>query len=64
MTMAHLADDLLIGADEIATYARKTRRTIYHLASKGLIPTFKIGEVIHARKSELDRRFSANSNER
>ena len=50
------ADDMLHGADEIAQfiYGDPTkRRKIYHLASTSLIPTFKLGSMICARRSVL-----------
>lgn len=55
-----LADDLLRGADEIATFMfgnAKHRRKVYYLtgeAARGL-PHFKIGSLICARKSTLLR---------
>lgn len=55
-----LANDLLRGADEIATFmfgSARHRRKIYYLtgeASRGL-PHFKMGSLICARKSTLLR---------
>ncbi|NJO54516.1 MAG: hypothetical protein HC829_06450 [Bacteroidales bacterium] len=53
-----LADDLLRGADAIATFvfgSTKHRRKIYYYASdaKVRMPVFRIGNVICARKSTL-----------
>lgn len=48
-----LADDLLKGAEAIAGYLGVPRRTIYHAVSKRLIPHFRIGETVCARKSTL-----------
>lgn len=53
-----LADDLLRGADAIAIYVfgdKKQRRKVYYYASeaKGRMPTFRMGNVICARKSKL-----------
>ena len=51
-----LSDDLLRGANEIATFlfgAAKERRKIYHLARTGSLPVFKLGAILCARKSSL-----------
>ena len=58
-----LAEDLLRGAEAIATFifgeadsakkAEANRRRTYHAISKGQIPTFRIGSIIHARKSSI-----------
>ncbi len=55
---ANLADDLLRGADAIATFvfgSTKHRRKVYYYASdaKVRMPVFRIGNVICARKSTL-----------
>ncbi len=49
-----LGDDLLIGAPAIAAYLRVNERRVYHWATRSFIPTFKIGLLIAARRSELD----------
>ncbi len=54
-----LKEDLLPGVKRIAEYTGETERAIYHMSEKGVIPTFKVGGKIYARKSELDQRFSA-----
>lgn len=51
-----LADDLLIGADEIAEFIygdRTMRRKIYYLKKASRIPLFRLGTVLCARKSTL-----------
>jgi len=53
-----LADDLLRGADAIALFVfgdAKARRKVYYYASeaKMRMPTFRMGNVICARKSKL-----------
>lgn len=53
-----LADDLLRGADAIATFvfgSARHRRKIYYLATdaKLRMPVFRLGSVICARKSTL-----------
>ncbi|MEF2557591.1 DNA-binding protein [Aurantimonas sp. C2-5-R2] len=48
-----LAADLLKGADAIADYTGFDRRSVYHFASKGGLPTFRVGALICARKTTL-----------
>jgi excisionase family DNA binding protein len=48
-----LAGDLLIGADAIAEYTGLTRRQIYDLSARRVIPSFEIGKTVAARKSTL-----------
>ncbi|PQO22007.1 hypothetical protein C2I36_15370 [Rhodobacteraceae bacterium WD3A24] len=55
---ATLADDLLIGADAIALFVFgdvRHRRRIYYYATEAKVrmPTFRMGNVICARKSTL-----------
>ncbi|KQY21033.1 hypothetical protein ASD32_06540 [Rhizobium sp. Root483D2] len=50
-----IAGDLLIGADAIAEYIGLTRRQIYDLSARRVIPSFKIGKIVAARKSTLTR---------
>lgn len=57
--MERLSDDLLEGMTAISGYIGKTERAGYHLAAQGQLPVFKKGKKIFARKSELDRAFSA-----
>jgi hypothetical protein len=50
------ADDLLIGASRIAAFlfgSPHKRRAVYHLAEKGVLPAFKWGGVLVARKTTL-----------
>ena len=59
-----LANDLLYGADAIARYmfgddARKYRRRVYYLVSQGYLPVTRLGDEIIGRKSEIERRLSA-----
>lgn len=60
-----LSDDLLKGVRAIAEYLgpQFTSRQVYHLAEKGSIPVFRLPDstTIYARKSELDRHFTAGS---
>jgi len=51
-----LAQDLLEGADAIAAFMfgdPRKRRRVYYLAERGLIPAFKLGETLCARRSTL-----------
>ena len=51
-----IADDLLCGADAIAEFLfgdPRKRRQIYHLTQKGVIPVFRLGATLCARKSRL-----------
>jgi len=54
---AAFADDLMEGADEIATfmYGRRkgARRKVYHLYEQKKLPLFKMGNTICGRKSRL-----------
>lgn len=48
--------DLLIGADKIAEYIygdAKLRKRIYHLADNRAIPTFRLGNMLCARRSTI-----------
>ena len=50
-----LADDLLRGVKEISDYTGFTERQVYDVASRGLLPLFKLpgGRTWHGRKSTL-----------
>lgn len=61
--METLASDLLTGAREIAQETGFSVRKVYDLAEAGYLPTFKLGGKIHARRSELRRRLSAEVTE-
>lgn len=45
--------DLLMGADSIAAYLGVTRRQVYRLVYDDIIPSFKLGGTVAARKSSL-----------
>lgn len=55
--MNELADgktgDLLIGAKAIGQALGITRRQVFHLIEKQLIPTFRLGASVAARRSTL-----------
>jgi hypothetical protein len=48
-----LSEDLLEGAEAIGAFLGKDPRTVYYLASRKILPIFKLGAVLHARKSRL-----------
>jgi hypothetical protein len=52
-TRENLASDILEGAESIAAFLGKDPRQVYHMASRGQLPTFKLGSVLHARRSTL-----------
>lgn len=49
----NIADDVLKGASEIAAFLGEDRRSVFYMISKGVIPHFRLGESIRARKSTL-----------
>jgi excisionase family DNA binding protein len=56
MANEDLADDLLTGVEAIAAFTGLTKREVYHLAPKGKLPVFKVGDRKWcARKSTLKR---------
>lgn len=60
-----LSADLLKGAKAISDYLGPgfTPKQVYHLVEKSALPIVRLGgsNVIYARKSELERHFSASS---
>lgn len=46
-------EDLLFGADAIASFLGMTRRQIYHSASMEHLPIFRIGSSLCCRKSTV-----------
>jgi hypothetical protein len=58
--LTSLGDDLLYGAGEISEFfygdrTPKNVRRVYHQFENGRLPLFKIGMMLHARKSTLLR---------
>ncbi|TIX89206.1 helix-turn-helix domain-containing protein [Rhizobium sp. P44RR-XXIV] len=45
--------DLLLGAPAIANFLGVTQRQVYRLVADRLIPSFKLGSTISARRSSL-----------
>jgi predicted DNA-binding transcriptional regulator AlpA len=56
-----LSDDLLTGASAIAAYIGWSRSSIYHMERKGCLPIMRVGGLLVARKSELERAFSVDA---
>ncbi|MGD0188123.1 MAG: DNA-binding protein [Roseiarcus sp.] len=57
-TAQPLANDLLRGADEIAAFVfgpRGSRRKIYYLAETSHLPVFRLGSMLCARRSVIER---------
>jgi hypothetical protein len=54
-----LADDLLDGAASIANYTGYSERRVRYAEEKGLLPIFRIGSRLTARKSELSQHLAA-----
>lgn len=68
--LSSLADDLLIGALPIAVYlgvvnkkGEPDAKRVYEWARRQIIPTFKLGDLLAARKSELEQALSATNRE-
>jgi hypothetical protein len=57
-----LHEDIVKGGIAIGQVIGEPKWKVYRLHHKGLIPTFRIGNEICARISELDRRYSSQSN--
>lgn len=49
----NIAGDMLRGAEAIAAFLGLPRRAVYHAASKGNLPVFRLGETLLGRKSTL-----------
>lgn len=49
----NIKDELLVGAKAIADFTGFGARTVYHLAATRTLPTFKIGDLVCARKSKI-----------
>jgi excisionase family DNA binding protein len=47
--------DLLMGADAIARFLGITRRQAYRLVYDGIMPSFKLGGSVAARRSSLTK---------
>ena len=47
--------DEILTIDDVATYLKAGKRTVYRLASNGQIPAFKLGGTWRFRRAELDQ---------
>ena len=59
-----IPDGEILTLDEVASYLRAGKRTVYRLTQNGEIPAFKVGGTWRFRRSELDRWTDTNSNQR
>jgi hypothetical protein len=53
-----LSEDLMIGAEAIATWLGVPARKIFYMGETGQLPLFKIGGKVAARKSTIMRRIA------
>jgi excisionase family DNA binding protein len=54
------ADEILT-LDEVATYLKAGKKTVYRLAQQGQIPGFKLGGTWRFRRAELHRWMTAQT---
>lgn len=47
--------DEILTIDEVATYLKAGKRTVYRLAAGGKLPAFKLGGTWRFRRSDLDK---------
>ena len=47
--------DEILTIDEVASYLKAGKRTVYRLASSGNIPAFKLGGTWRFRRADLDQ---------
>ncbi|MFN4322329.1 MAG: methylation-associated defense system helix-turn-helix domain-containing protein MAD1 [Aeromonas media] len=47
--------DEILTIDEVATYLKAGKRTVYRLAASGKLPAFKLGGTWRFRRGELDQ---------
>src|SRR5262249_39740315 len=60
MAQENLADDLLRGVKAISEYSGLTEREIYHLAPKGKLPLFKMGNRSGCARRHSGRQHKKN----
>lgn len=58
MLMRDQLDEILT-IDEVATYLKAGKRTVYRLAANGKLPAFKLGGTWRFRGSDLDQRIAS-----
>jgi hypothetical protein len=61
MDVPPLHEDLLTGAQAIAEFTGLSVRRVYYLSETGDLPVFRLGQVLQARKSELNEALSAKA---
>lgn len=49
------AGDLLLGAPAIAKFLGVTQRQVYRLVADKIVPSFKVGGTVAARRSSLQK---------
>lgn len=49
------AEDEILTIEEVAAYLKAGKKTVYRLAQKGEIPSFKLGGTWRFRRTELNR---------
>lgn len=52
----------ILTLDEVATYLKAGKRTVYRLAAEGTLPGFKLGGTWRFRRSDLNQWMVANLN--
>lgn len=50
-----MSADIMLGASAIAAFMGMRPRQLYHAAEMGHLPTFRIGGILCARRSTLNR---------
>ena len=50
----------ILTLEEVATYLKAGKRTVYRLAQQGVIPAFKLGGSWRFRRAELDSWIAAS----
>lgn len=54
--------DTLMTIDEVATYLRLSKDTVYRMAQAGKVPASKVGTQWRFRKEDVDRWLEQNKN--
>jgi len=54
------SEDEILTLEEVATYLKAGKRTVYRLAQQGAIPAFKLGGSWRFRRAEPDRWIAAS----
>lgn len=59
--MENMRDDVITGAQAIALETGLKVKTVYALAARGVLPCFKLGKMLCARRSELHDRLTSKA---